>query len=82
MTLYAPSGAMMEASGETLLLTLREKQARFAYMVSQLILFAYFNGLELTLGGAYATTGHSNNSLHYERLAIDLNLFKNGGLIS
>ena len=49
----------LEASSETLLLTLKEKQARFAYMVSQLILFAYFNGMELTLGGAYATTGHS-----------------------
>jgi hypothetical protein len=47
-------------------------------MVAKLIFFADENGYELTFGDAYAKTGHSKNSFHYKRLAIDLNLFKNG----
>lgn len=47
-------------------------------MVSQLIMFAYASGYEITLGDAYAKTGHMHGSLHYVRLAIDLNLFKDG----
>ena len=59
-------------------MTLREKQSEFAYMVAELILFAYANGYEITLGDAYAKTGHMAKSLHYSRLAIDLNLFRDG----
>ena len=58
--------------------TLREKQSRFAKMVGLLIIYAYQQGMELTLGDAMATTGHKPKSLHYIRLAIDLNLFYNG----
>jgi len=58
--------------------TLRQKQSRFVRMVGLLIDYAYLQGFELTFGDAYATTGHSENSLHYSRLAIDLNLFRNG----
>lgn len=47
-------------------------------MIADLIIFAYDNGYEITLGDAYAKTGHKKNSLHYIRLAIDLNLFKDG----
>lgn len=50
-------------------------QGEFTYAVSQLIQFAYNNGYYLTFGDAYATSGHAKNSFHYERLAIDLNLF-------
>ena len=57
---------------------LRQKQSRFAHMVPLLILFAYEKGYEITLGDAYATRGHMANSLHYKRLAIDLNLFSGG----
>ena len=60
------------------MVSLREKQSKFTYMVALLILYAYALGYELTFGDAYATTGHSVNSFHYKRLAIDLNLFKNG----
>lgn len=35
-------------------------------------------GYEVTFGDAYATEGHSKNSFHYKRLAIDLNLFIDG----
>jgi len=59
-------------------MTLREKQSKFAYMVHLLIVFIYENGYEITFGDAYATSGHKENSFHYKRLAIDLNLFKDG----
>ena len=59
-------------------MTLRQKQSRFAHMTALLILHAEQLGYEITLGDAYATTGHMERSLHYKRLAIDLNLFRNG----
>lgn len=69
--------------------TLRQKQSRFAKMVAALILKAYEMGYEITLGDAYRDPtlhgkvgekkgyGHSK-SCHKLRLAIDLNLFKDG----
>lgn len=66
-------------------MTLNEKQWRFTRMVGQLILFAYDKGYTLSLGDAYrsrhqaalnAANGSGiSNSLHCDRLAIDLNLF-------
>ena len=47
-------------------------------MVADLIIFAYSLGYEITMGDAFATTGHKVGSFHYKRLAIDLNLFKDG----
>lgn len=69
------------------------KQRIFTRMVADLILFAYERGYELTLGDAYrdprvfgpvGTRKHysSANSLHKERLAIDLNLFKDGKFLT
>ena len=57
---------------------LRNQQSKFAQLTAHLILFADKRGYEVTLGDAYAKTGHKANSLHYSRLAIDLNLFRNG----
>jgi hypothetical protein len=57
---------------------LRKQQSEFARKVPLLILYAYELGYEVTLGDAWATTGHIDNSFHYKRLAIDLNLFKDG----
>ena len=57
-------------------MTLREKQSKFVRMVALLIQYATEKGYELTFGDAYAHGGHMLNSLHYKRLAIDLNLFK------
>jgi hypothetical protein len=65
------------------------KQRIFSRMLADLILFAYERGYELTLGDAYRDPRvfgpagtrkyySSANSLHKERLAIDLNLFKDG----
>lgn len=64
------------------------KQRKFSLLVAKLITWAYENGYEVTLGEAYRTpeqaainaqTGKGiSNSLHRIRLAIDLNLFKDG----
>ena len=57
---------------------LREHQSKFVLMVAALITFAYECGYELTFGDAWAQSGHIGDSFHYRRLAIDLNLFKDG----
>lgn len=70
-------------------MTLRQKQSKFARMVADLIIKAYDMGYEVTLGDAYRDPrlhgavgekkgyGHAK-SCHKVRLAIDLNLFKDG----
>ena len=73
-------------------MTLRQKQSKFVLMVSALIDFAYTNGYELTFGETYRTpeqaalnakTGKGiAKSLHIQRLAIDLNLFKGGKFLT
>lgn len=60
------------------MITLRQKQSKFARMVALLIQFATEKGYELSFGDAWASAGHKKGSFHYRRLAIDLNLFKNG----
>lgn len=70
------------------LMTLRKKQSTFARMAAQLILTAEELGYEVTFGEAYrdpewaemmfARGKGIKDSLHSVRLAIDLNLFKDG----
>lgn len=71
---------------------LLEKQQKFAAMLPQLINAAIQKGYEVTLGeclrtqaqataNAAAGTGISN-SLHLDRLAIDLNLFRAGQFLT
>jgi uncharacterized protein (DUF736 family) len=62
--------------------SLRERQSAFAKAVPLLISYAYALGYEITFGDAWAKTGHRRNSCHYLRLAIDLNLFKNGKFLT
>jgi len=60
---------------------LREKQSKLVHMVALLILHAEQLGYRLTFGDAYRPSGCGYghvNSLHRKRLAIDLNLFKDG----
>lgn len=61
------------------------KQHKFTQMVARLLLQAEALGYEVTFGDAYrdpsAGYGHKR-SLHQKRLAIDLNLFKNGEWLS
>jgi hypothetical protein len=69
-------------------MTLSEKQRFFTKLIAVLIEKAYDLGYELTFGEAYrdprwaaqlAAMGKGiKNSLHIQRLAVDLNLFKNG----
>ena len=70
-------------------MTLSQKQRLFTKLVAQLIQYAYAQGYELTLGDAYRDprvhgdvgvkkSYSSANSVHKQRLAIDLNLFKDG----
>lgn len=74
-------------------MSLREKQSLFASMIPALINKAIELGYEVTLGDAYRDPrlhgalgvkqgyGHSK-SCHKIRLAIDLNLFKDGKFIT
>jgi len=69
-------------------MTLGEKQRLFTRLVGKLIEYAYASGYELTFGDAYRSSEQAKlnaqagrgivNSLHCERLAIDLNLFIGG----
>lgn len=74
-------------------MTLGQKQRLFTQLAAKLIQHAYAQGYELTLGDAYrdprvhgdmgAKKSYSSaNSSHKERLAIDLNLFKNGAYLT
>ncbi len=70
-------------------MSLRVTQSEYAYLVGKLILQAYEMGYSVTLGDAYRDPrlhgavgvkqgyGHPR-SAHKQRLAIDLNLFKDG----
>lgn len=75
--------------------SLGQRQRRFTRMVGQLIEWAYANGYELTVGDAYRDPrshgdfGHklptsyaAAYSVHKVRLAIDLNLFRNGAFLT
>lgn len=73
--------------------TLGQKQRRFALLVSRLIDHAYYMGYEVSLGDAYRDPrlhgAHGDKqgygaarSCHKLRLAIDLNLFRDGKLLA
>ena len=59
-------------------MTLGQKQRLFAVKIAELIIWIYDQGCAVTLGDAWAKTGHMANSCHYIRLALDLNLFRDG----
>lgn len=66
-------------------MTLSEKQRLFAKLLPRLIDKIYESGYEVTLGDAWSKPeykAHKANSNHYIRLAIDLNLFKDGAYIT
>lgn len=70
-------------------MTLGQKQRQFTRMIGVLIEYAYQQGYEVTVGDAYRDPrlhgeigvkkgyGHPK-SAHKQRLAMDLNLFKDG----
>lgn len=59
---------------------LSELQQTFCLNIAMLIVWTYEQGYKLTFGESYnaAGIGHMKDSLHYIRLAQDLNLFKDG----
>jgi hypothetical protein len=59
-------------------------QSVFSRKISVLIQVAHEMGYQVTLDESYnaSKTGHMAGSLHYERLAQDLNLFKDGKYLS
>jgi hypothetical protein len=70
-------------------MTLGQKQRLFTRLIAELVIWAYDNGYELTLGDAYRDPrafgkpgekkGYgARNSNHKVRLAHDFNLFING----
>ena len=59
-------------------LKLGQAQKYFAKILPSLISFIYSQGYTISFGDAWAKTGHRRGSYHYKRLAIDLNLFKDG----
>ena len=69
-------------------MTLREQQSLFVKLTADFIQWVYANGYELTFSEAWRSPQEAAlqakigagiaHSLHTERLAIDLNLFKNG----
>lgn len=74
-------------------MTLGSKQRKFTLMIAQLIQWAYEQGYELTVGDAYrdprlhgevgVKKGYgASGSLHKQRLAMDLNLFKDGKFLT
>lgn len=73
-------------------MTLRERQSLFVQLVGKLIEHAYSQGYALTFGEAWRTPEQAalnaksgkgiSRSLHIERLAIDLNLFRDGKFLS
>lgn len=74
-------------------MTLGEKQRKFTRMISLLIEHAYGLGYEMSFGDAYRDPrvhgamgekkGYSHrNSTHKLRLAVDLNLFKDGAFLT
>lgn len=74
------------------LMTLRDKQSLFVTLVAELIRHATEQGYELTFGECYRSPEEAerlaraglgiSRSLHCDRLAIDLNLFKDGAFQS
>jgi hypothetical protein len=73
-------------------MTLRQKQSIFVNLIAFLIIHAKTLGYELTFGEAWRSKEEAErlaklgkgikNSLHVDRLAIDLNLFKNGKFLT
>jgi len=66
-------------------MSLREKQSDFVAALGLLIIFAYQRGYEITLGEGFVSPcptcgwyGHKRNGFHPDKLAQDLNLFKDG----
>jgi len=59
-------------------MSLGDQQREFTLRIALLIVWAYREGYEITVGDFFAHDGHIKDSFHYKKLAADLNLFKDG----
>ena len=69
-------------------MTLGEKQELFSYLLAQLIIFVYGRGMKIRMGEVLRTQAQADanaesgagisNSLHLLKLAVDINLFRDG----
>jgi hypothetical protein len=74
------------SDGQTV--SLGNLQRQFPPMIAKLVIFSYEAGYQMTFGEAYRTPEQAAlnaksgigiaHSLHTDRLAIDINLFRNG----
>lgn len=61
---------------------LGEKQELFSLLMAEHVLWLYEEGYKVRSGDYWAREGHKPDSLHYLKLAADLNLFKDGKYIT
>ena len=59
-------------------MTIGMKQRLFAELLGHLLNEIYERGYEVSIGDVWAKNGHMEGSMHYIKLAADLNLFKDG----
>ncbi len=57
---------------------LLQAQWKFSGMLGRLLCWANARGYKVTMGDVFARKGHMKGSLHYLKLAADLNLFREG----
>ena len=57
---------------------LGEKQELFSILIAEHIVWLYEQGYKVRCGDFWAHDRHKDGSLHYDKLAADLNLFKDG----
>ena len=55
-----------------------QRQALFANLIARHIAWLFEAGFECTCGDFFAHDGHMINSVHYDKMAADLNIFFNG----
>ena len=57
---------------------LGEKQELFGRLYSEHLVWLTQQGYQYRLGDVFASSGHRDGSMHYLKLAADINLFING----
>ena len=61
---------------------LGEKQELFSRLMAEHVVWLYERGYKVRSGDYFASSGHREGSMHYSKLAADLNLFKDGDYLS
>lgn len=62
--------------------TLGQKQELFARLYAEHITWLYSQNYQVRLGDVFAREGHMPDSLHYLKLAGDINLFRDGEFLT